>query len=85
MAIAMRMAGNEVGKGGKAMAMGTKVVGKRTATATKGRWQWQQGWWASDGNCNKEGDGDGDSKKGGAMAARALATRVKGRRQQGGQ
>ncbi len=31
----MRVAGNEEGKGGKAMAMATRVAGERMATATK--------------------------------------------------
>jgi hypothetical protein len=33
--MAMRGAGKEEGKGGKAMAMATRMVGKRMATATK--------------------------------------------------
>ncbi len=33
--MAMRVAGEEEGKGGKAMALATRVVGKWTATATK--------------------------------------------------
>ncbi len=35
MAKAMRVAGDNEGKGGKAMAMATKIAGKWTATATK--------------------------------------------------
>jgi hypothetical protein len=34
-AMAMRVAGDEEGKGGKAMLMATRMVGKWTATATK--------------------------------------------------
>ncbi len=33
--MAMRVAGNEEGKGGKAMAMVSRVTGKRAAMATK--------------------------------------------------
>jgi hypothetical protein len=35
MTTAMRVAGKEEGKGGKAMAMTTRVVGKQMATVTK--------------------------------------------------
>jgi hypothetical protein len=35
MATVMRVAGDEEGKGGKAMAMTTRVAGKRTAMVTK--------------------------------------------------
>ncbi len=35
MVMAMLVAGDEEGKGGKAMAMATRVVGKRTAMATR--------------------------------------------------
>ncbi len=35
MAMGMRVAGNEEGEGGKAMAMATSVVGERTAMLTK--------------------------------------------------
>ncbi len=35
MVMAMRVAGNEENMGGKAIAMATRVIGKRTATATK--------------------------------------------------
>ncbi len=35
MAMVMRVAGNEEGKGGKVMAMATRVAGKRTAMLTK--------------------------------------------------
>ncbi len=35
MAMVMRVAGNEEGKGGKAMAMATRVDGERTAMLTK--------------------------------------------------
>jgi hypothetical protein len=35
MAMTMRVAGNEEGKGGMVMAMATRVAGKRTATAMK--------------------------------------------------
>jgi hypothetical protein len=45
MAMAMRAAGNEEGKGGKAMAMGTRVAGKQWQQQRCGRWQQQQGWW----------------------------------------
>ncbi len=35
MAMAMRVAGNKEGEGGKAMAMATRMAGKWTATVTK--------------------------------------------------
>jgi hypothetical protein len=35
MVIVMRVAGNEEGEGGKAMAMATRVAGERTAMLTK--------------------------------------------------
>jgi hypothetical protein len=35
MAMVMRVAGNKEGKGGKAMAMATRVAGERTALLTK--------------------------------------------------
>jgi hypothetical protein len=35
MVTAMRLAGDKEGKGGKGMAMATRVAGKRTATTTK--------------------------------------------------
>jgi hypothetical protein len=35
MAIAMRVAGDEEGKGGKAVAIATRVAGKRTVMATR--------------------------------------------------
>ncbi len=53
MVTAMRVAGNEEGKGRKVMVMATRIEGKWTATATKRamvtvmrvagkQWQWQQ-------------------------------------------
>ncbi len=41
MAAAMRVAGDEEDKGGKAMAMVTRVAGKQTAGGGQGRGEWQ--------------------------------------------
>jgi hypothetical protein len=47
MVAAMRVADDEEGKGGKAMAMGTRVAGeqRRQQRQQCGRWRQQQGWW----------------------------------------
>ncbi len=64
----MRVAGKEEGKGGKAMAMATRVAGKRMATATKrvmamktreaGKEEGNGKGGKSNGNGKKDGDGE---------------------------
>ncbi len=38
MVMTMRVAGDEEGKGGKAMVMGTRVMGKQRRWQQRGRW-----------------------------------------------
>jgi hypothetical protein len=67
MAMVIRVAGNNEGEGGKAMAMATRVSGKRTVTAKKramatktrevGEEEGNGKGGKSDGNCVKDGNG----------------------------
>jgi hypothetical protein len=45
-AMAMRVASNKEGEGGKAMETVTRVEGKQRQLQQRGQWRWQQGWWA---------------------------------------
>jgi hypothetical protein len=58
MATVMRMAGNEEGKGGKAMAMAARVAGKPTVTTTK----WVMGTKTREAG-KEEGDGKGSKSE----------------------
>jgi hypothetical protein len=63
MVTAMRVAGDEEGEGGKAMATATRVAGERTATATK-RAMATKTWEAGEEEGNgKGGKSCGDGKK----------------------
>jgi hypothetical protein len=77
MTMAIRVAGNEEGKGSKAIAMATtRVAGEQQQRGQRGQWQRQQGWQTSKGNGNKEGnsnEGWWASKRAMAMVARAMA------------
>jgi hypothetical protein len=64
MVTAMRVAGDEEGKGDKATTMATRMVGEWTAMVTKKAMAMATRVWASNGDGNKEGDGNGDGNKG---------------------
>jgi hypothetical protein len=69
MAMVMRVAGNEEGKGGKGMAMATRVAGERTAMlmksamATKTREVGDEEGIGRGGKSNGDGKEDGDGKQ----------------------
>jgi hypothetical protein len=80
MAMGIMLASNEEGKceGGKGNGNGNEGSKQQRGWRRQddGNWQWQQGWWASNGDGNKEGNGDGDNSSGQAMATatkRAMA------------
>ncbi len=63
----MRVAGNEEGEGGKAMAMATRVAGQRTATATRremAKATWEVGEEEGNGKSNKSNIGGKEDKDG---------------------
>ncbi len=70
MAIVMRVAGNEEGKGGKAMAMATRVAGERaamlmkSAMAMKAREVSNEKGIGRGGKSSGDGEEDGDGKQG---------------------
>ncbi len=45
-AVAIRVASDEEGEGGKAMETVTRLAGKQRRGQQRGQWQWQRGWWA---------------------------------------
>ncbi len=69
MAMVMRVAGNEEGEGGKAMAMATRVAGERTAMlmkiamATKTREVGDEKGIGRGGKSSGDGEEDGDGKQ----------------------
>ncbi len=88
MAMAMRVAGDEEGKGGKAMSMATRIVGKWTVTATKRVMATKKATataMATRVVGNKEGNGNGGKSNGNGnggfcqeKATRATVMRVAG-------
>ena len=77
MVMVTRLAGDEEGKGNCGKGNGDDNEGGARATErarAARQWRWQQGWWANNGNGNKEGKGNGN--KGGRQATMMATKRV---------
>jgi hypothetical protein len=65
MAMVMRVAGNKEGKGGKAMAMATRVAGERTAMLTKSAMATKTREVSNEKGIGRGGKSSGDGKEDG--------------------